>query len=84
VAHDLLRPEAAPSEVAAPVTSFVPVTGQGGVAPDLTISYEAFQLMYANPATRGQAEKLFQAGRVAGFEPGTNDGSKATADVAHW
>jgi hypothetical protein len=79
VAHELLAVESAPVE-AAPV-SFVPVTGAGGVAPDLSISYEAWQAMYANEATRAQAEKLYAAGRVTGFEPGNDDGS---ADVSHW
>lgn len=62
VAHDLLKPDAAPQD-AAP-QSFVPVTGPGGVAPDLTISRAEFNVMYANPATRARAESLFMAGRV--------------------
>lgn len=65
VAHDLLRPEAAP-QPAAP-SSFVPVTGPGGVAPDLTVDRATFNAMYANPATRAQAEALFAAGRVSGL-----------------
>lgn len=67
VAHDLLKPEAAPQE-AAP-QSFVPVTGPGGIAPDLKVSKADFLAMLANPATKSHAEALFLAGRVDGVSP---------------
>lgn len=67
VRHDLLRPEAAPQEEAP--ARFVPVTGGGGVAPDLMVSLESFQAMYANPATRAEAERLYLSGRVKGLSP---------------
>lgn len=51
------------------VEGFVPATGPGGVAQDTKVSKQEFTAMYANPATRPQAEALFLKGRVEGMEP---------------
>lgn len=66
VDHDLLAPATPTREAASEF--FVPVTGPGGVAPDLTVDRATWEAMYRNPATRAQAEAMFNAGRVSGFD----------------